>query len=143
MRIREDSSVRRFVAAFLLAMPAAFALIAPMWAAPAWAEDKYDVARRQYPELFQVYYDANVMEYCGLITEESAGGFRQSRDVLVTRDLLTEDQNRDVRISAAIAADLEYQDRGLGGYKGWCRTEGKGAYDRFIAAYGADHAVNP
>ena len=23
---------------------------------------------RQYPDLFKVYYDANVLEYCGLIT---------------------------------------------------------------------------
>lgn len=108
---------------------------------PAAAEDQYDLARRQYPELFKVYYDANVLEYCGMLTRQSSGGFRWSRDALILRDTMTEDQYRNVRISAYTAADVEYENRGLGGYKGWCRTEGKGAYDRFIAIYTAHHDV--
>ena len=112
-------------------------------AVPVAAEDKYDIARQQYPELFKVYYDANVLEYCGLLTRESSGGFRLSRDALILRDTLREDQYRDIRISAYTAADVEYENRGLGGYKGWCRTEGKDAYDRFVAFYSAHHDEIP
>lgn len=112
-------------------------------AGPAMGEDKYDVARRQYPDLFKVYYDANVLEYCGLITRESNGGFHLSRDALILRDTVSEDQQRNIRISAYTAADVEYENRGLGGYKGWCRTEGKDAYDRFVAFFVAHHIAEP
>jgi hypothetical protein len=119
------------------------AVIAAAAIAPAMAEDKYDIARRQYPELFKAYYDANVLEYCGLLTEQSAGGFRWSRDALIERDTVSDDQHRNVRISAYAAVDYEYQNRGLSGYKKWCRTEGKDAYDRFIAIYIAHHDAAP
>ena len=120
-----------------------FSLLLIAVAFPTAAEDKYDVARRQYPELFKVYYDANVLEYCGLLTQESSSGFRLSRDALILRDTLSEDQYRNVRISAYTAADVEYENRGLGGYKGWCRTEGKDAYDRFVAFYSGHHVETP
>ena len=126
----------------LLAAPAMASFVGGA-AAPAVAEVKYEIARREHPELFKVYYDANVMEYCGLLTEQSTGGFRWSRDALIRRDTITADQNRDVRISAYAAADVEYENRGLGGFKGWCRSEGKGAYDRFIAVYAAHHDAAP
>jgi hypothetical protein len=118
-------------------------LMATAAASSAAAEDKYDVARRVYPELFKIYYDAGILEYCGLINQESAGGFRLSRDAVLARDAMDEDQHRNVRISAYTAVDVEYANRGLGGYKGWCRTEGRDAYDRFVAYFGAHHVAQP
>ena len=127
-------------------LPAALLLLnltASALAWPAAAEDKYDVARRTYPELFQVYYDAGILEYCGLVSQASAGGFRLTRDALLARDTMDEDQRRNVRISAYVAVDVEYSNRGLGGYKGWCRTAGRDAFDRFVAYFDAHHAEAP
>jgi hypothetical protein len=38
------------------------------------------------------------------------------------------------RIAAGIAFAAEYQNRGLGGARGWCRSEGAAAVRRFEAA---------
>jgi len=38
------------------------------------------------------------------------------------------------RVAAGIAFASEYQNRGLGGARGWCRTEGAEAVKRFEAA---------
>lgn len=127
-------------------LPAALLLLnlaAAAGAGPAAAEDKYDAARRDHPLLFKIYYDAGILEYCGLVSQAAADGFRLSRDAELARDELDEDQRRDVRISAYVAVDVEYANRGLGGYKGWCRTEGRDAFDRFVAYSGAHHVATP
>src|SRR3954464_6053633 len=86
------------------------ALIAPGARAE---EDQYDRARAQHPELFKVYYDENVLEYCGLLTHESALGFTLQRDDLLALRPLTDNDVRDVRIAGAIAADMAYGAHGL------------------------------
>jgi hypothetical protein len=104
---------------------------------PAAAQaDKYDLARLQYPELFQVYYDEGVMEYCGLLDRESAVGFVRRRDQLLAASQLSETTNREVRIAGSIAADMEYDNHGLA-QSHWCDTAGKDAYNRFVAVYRA------
>jgi len=95
--------------------------------------DQYDDARVQHPALFRVYYDQGLLEYCGLLTADAAHGFTLRRDDLLTAAPMTEDQHRNVRIAAMIAIDYEYQDHGLSGQRLWCRTEGRDAYNRFVA----------
>jgi hypothetical protein len=99
-------------------------------------EDQYDRARAEHPELFRVYYDENVLEYCGLLTHESALGFVMQRDDLLGRRPLSKDDVRVVRIAGAIAADHAYGAHGLA-QTAWCNGEGKQAYDRFVARYRA------
>jgi hypothetical protein len=100
-------------------------------------ENKYDRARREHPALFNLYYDEIVVAYCGLATAESAAGFRLERDVLLAKHPLSAEAHRTVRVASDIAADYAYQDHGLSGQKRWCGTEGRDAYDRFIARYRA------
>jgi hypothetical protein len=107
------------------------------------ASDLYDAARLNHPDLFQTYYDELLLEYCGLQTDESMGGFSLSRDALLAKTPLSADEHRTVRIAARIKADYDYQDHGLSGSRQWCRTAGRAAYDRFIARYRAGNGGDP
>jgi hypothetical protein len=101
-------------------------------------ESRFDRARREHPALFKLYYDETVMAYCGLLTAESEAGFRLERDTLLAADPLSAETHREVRVASDMAADYSYQDHGLSGQKRWCRTEGRGAYDRFVTRYRAE-----
>jgi hypothetical protein len=104
---------------------------------PAQAEeDKYDRARVQHPELFKVYYDENVLEYCGLLTHESALGFAMRRDDLLGARPLSKEEVRDVRVAGAIAADTAFGAHGLA-QSAWCNSEGMEAFNRFVTRYRA------
>jgi hypothetical protein len=98
--------------------------------------DQYDQARSRHPELFKVYYEVNVLEYCGLLTHESALGFVMQRDDLLARRPLSKDEVREVRVAGAIAADTAYGSHGLA-QSAWCNGEGRDAYNRFVARYRA------
>jgi hypothetical protein len=100
-------------------------------------EDQYALARAAHPELFQAYYDEGLMEYCGLLSRESATGFVLRRDDLLAATPLTQPEHRDVRIAASIAIYLAYEDHGLSGQRLWCKTAGLDAYNRFVARYHA------
>jgi hypothetical protein len=99
-------------------------------------EDQYERARAQHPELFKVYYDENVLEYCGLLTHESALGFTMQRDDLLAARPLSEEDVRQVRVAGAIAADLAYGSHGLA-QSAWCNGEGMEAFNRFVGRYRA------
>lgn len=98
-------------------------------------EDPYDLARAAHPELFQAYYDEGLTEYCGLLSREAAIGFRLRRDDLLAAAPMSDAEHRDVRIAAAIAIYLAYEDHGLSGQRRWCKTAGQDAYNRFVARY--------
>jgi len=102
--------------------------------------NEYDDARAQHPELFQAYYDADLIQYCGLLTPESVRGFHLRRDELLAQAPLSDEQHRRVRVAASIALDYQYNNHGLSGQRTWCNTDGRAAYDRFVARYrsGAD-----
>jgi hypothetical protein len=123
--------IRRLAALAWLAVPLF------CYSAIARADEPYDAARQNHPDLFQAYYDEGLLEYCGLLTEESARGFILRRNDLLAREPLTEQQHRNVRIAASIAIDYQYGNHGLGGQKLWCQTAGRDAYNRFAARYHA------
>lgn len=110
---------------------AGFLLLTAVPAAFAGAEREALAAR--FPELHEAIYDVTVCEYCGLVTPAVAHGFRRQVDALVARDGLSEATFRELRISAWTRADLEWSNRGLGGFRNWCRTEGAAAARRFAA----------
>jgi hypothetical protein len=84
-------------------------------------------------ELKQVVYMYGVTEYCGLNSGEVEDGFRRQVRTLTRSGGLPESTVRWLRIRGMVAADLEYGDRGLGGYRNWCRTEGLEAARHFVA----------
>ncbi len=107
------------------------------YSAVAEAFDEYDAARLNHPDLFQTYYDEGLLEYCGLLTQEAVRGFLLRRDELLAREPLTAEQHRQVRVAAGIAIDYQYDNHGLGGQRLWCSTDGRAAYERFVARYRA------
>jgi len=81
--------------------------------------------------LTRVYYELEVASYCGLVSSAVHAGFRREAGPIernVTRERLERS-----RMDAWQAAHLEWQNRGLGGFKRWCRNEGRTAAERFLA----------
>ncbi len=81
-----------------------------------------------------VYYRYAVVEYCSLLSPTVVHGFEAERDRLVAAAGLDEEQHRQHRLAGWTAADREWSNRGLGGYRNWCRTEGEAAAAGFIDA---------
>lgn len=130
---------------FRRTLAGAVALLAvPVLASPACAEDgARALLAARYPELHAAIYDATVCEYCGLIGPAVADGFHRQMADLVARDGLNEQTVRQIRISAWTKADLEWHNRGLGGFRNWCRGEGVAAARRFVAYRDAALAKEP
>lgn len=84
-----------------------------------------------YPELSRVFYDFEVAGYCGLVTNSVGHGFRREANRLIERDGLDRETVNQLRGDAWQAAHAEWQNRGLGGFRNWCRTEGSAAAARF------------
>lgn len=95
------------------------------------ADDDY-----KHAELVRVYYDFEVASYCGLVTNAVGAGFQRNEKHLLDAHDLNPEQRDQARMKGWTEAHLEWQNRGLGGFKGWCRTEGREAAERF-SSYGA------
>jgi hypothetical protein len=82
--------------------------------------------------LKQIAYMYGVIEYCGLNNDQVFDGYLRETRFLRRRDGITDPVARWLRIRGLTAADLEYGDRGLGGFRNWCRTEGLDAARHFL-----------
>ncbi|MFT5111266.1 MAG: hypothetical protein ACI8P9_000578 [Parasphingorhabdus sp.] len=76
-------------------------------------------------------YKMEVLSYCGLIDNRVSQGFKQERDFLITKTAADDTQIAKARSDAWQAGLAEWQNRGLGGFKNWCRTEGIEAQQYF------------
>lgn len=83
----------------------------------------------------RAHYDLRLVENCGLVTAEVERGFELTRDERLRREALDEAGARTARIRAGVAFDLEWQNRGLGGSRPWCREDGKQAALAFFARF--------
>lgn len=92
-------------------------------------------------EIKQVVYRYSVTEYCGLNTVEVYDGYRMQLRHMTRDGRLPESTVRWLRIHGMLAADLEYDDRGLGGFRNWCRTEGIDAARHFLSYRAARSAA--
>ena len=80
--------------------------------------------------LVYLFYKVSVMNYCGLSSEESAEGFHFKKREIVDHFAIPKDKNKPNSVSAAQfeAWDLAYQEwnnRGLGGFRRWCKKEAR------------------
>ena len=91
-----------------------------------------EIQKRPIGALQEVVYGFAVAEYCGLLDPAVAEGFHLERQWIIARDGISPDREYADRIAAIMAADWQYGDHGLGGYRGWCRTEGMTAVNRFL-----------
>jgi len=85
-----------------------------------------------------VHYDMLVADQCGLIDDSVAAGYRAEYAAVVARDGLDEAAQREQRIAAIMAFDYEYQNRGLGGARAWCREDGAAGARRLAAFAGKE-----
>lgn len=78
-------------------------------------------------------YDYGVVEYCGLADQSVWDGYRREALAIIASERMGQEQVKRSSFNAALAVDLEAGDRGLGGYRIWCRNEGVTAATRFRA----------
>lgn len=74
-----------------------------------------------------------ILNYCGLIDDDVSAGFNHQRNNIIADLKLSEEQVQQARIEGWQAGLAEWQNRGLGGFKNWCRTDGMEAVEYFRA----------
>ena len=84
--------------------------------------------------LVRVHYDYEVAQYCSLATDETIAGFQAQLAAIVAKTGASQGDIESARTAAWKAANLEWQNRGLGGFRGWCKNEGQKAAQRFAGA---------
>ena len=89
--------------------------------------------KRPIGPLQEAIYGFAVADYCGLLSPAVAEGFHLERAWIMARDGISAEEEHGHRIAAILAADWQYGDHGLGGYRGWCRSDGLTAVYRFLA----------
>jgi hypothetical protein len=83
--------------------------------------------------LRQVVYDLGVTSYCNLLTPEVEAGYHREIARLTERAGLNEEDAKALRIAGWVDADREWGNRGLGGFRAWCETDGLAAARHFLA----------
>jgi hypothetical protein len=84
--------------------------------------------------LVRVHYDYEVVQYCSLATDKTIAGFRRQLAAIIAETGASSNTVENARSIAWKAAHLEWQNRGLGGFRGWCKNEGQKAAKRFGGA---------
>lgn len=82
--------------------------------------------------LRDVVYDLAVTSYCGLLTPEVEFGYHREIADLTARAGLDEETAKALRIAGWVDADREWGNRGLGGFRAWCETDGVTAAKHFL-----------
>ena len=88
---------------------------------------------QQYAAWRETYYGANVIEYCGLVSDEVKDGFHRKVRFLRAWSALPAAIEWRIRVWAAVRADYQYLDHSLGGHRIWCETDGLSAVRSFLA----------
>lgn len=83
--------------------------------------------------LTRIVYEFAVTSYCGTLDPEVEAGFRAELAAVTQRGGFDAETARRQRIRGWVAADEEWRNRGLGGFRAWCRDEGVAAARRFQA----------
>ena len=104
-------------------------LWAALGAGPLAAGHEGDEART----LRHVVYDLGVTSYCNLLTPEVEAGYHREIARLTERTGLNEADAKALRIAGWVDADREWGNRGLGGFRAWCETDGLAAARHFLA----------
>ncbi|MEM7222484.1 MAG: hypothetical protein AAF495_05865 [Pseudomonadota bacterium] len=86
----------------------------------------------QTRSLRNVVYDYAVTSYCGLLTPEVEYGFQRELAHLTRCGGLSEEEAKALRIAGWVDADREWSNRGLGGFRPWCREDGDPAAAHFL-----------
>lgn len=120
----------------------AAALAALLTLAPATSSNAASFRERGTPVAVAVY-DFEVVVMCGLADAAVQRGFREHLDALVLAAGLDRQAFEQARMRGWAAAEREWSNRGLGGFRGWCRDEGAAAAAAFTAHDPAGAAAGP
>jgi len=82
-------------------------------------------------DLEQTLYEMGVIGYCGLSTDTVIQGFNRELRQLIDRNDIDNQGLKNAQNRALTMVEWEWDNRGLGGFRGWCRTEGESAVKRF------------
>lgn len=83
-------------------------------------------------QLVDLYYRFEVAAvYCGLVNDRATKGYYSERKQVVEKFGLDEAQQIHASGQASQLAHKEWMNRGLGGFKPWCRNEGQKYADAF------------
>lgn len=74
-------------------------------------------------KLVYLIYRVEVTNYCGLTSERVLAGFHRHRHELLAEHALTAALIDSARAEAWNLAHKEWDNRGLGGFKRWCRLD--------------------
>lgn len=99
--------------------------------APSHAVAAGSEGRTKAQAIEALVYDYAVLEHCGLLNDGFAQLFAAHLKKLTDEAGLSKDAARKARLRGWVAADREYDNRGLGGHRAWCREDGGTAKARF------------
>jgi len=84
-------------------------------------------------QLIDIYYRFEVAAvYCGLAEDEAIKGYYIERRQVVEKFSLDKADQLYASGQASQLAHKEWMNRGLGGFKPWCRNEGRKYADQFL-----------
>ena len=104
----------RFVIAFLSLFGATF---------PAHADS----------ELVLLHYDLEIASYCGLVDDQVLLGFQALLLQITESEQSAKSEIEQARMQAWKEAHREWENRGLGGFRAWCKNEATQAAQRLRA----------
>ena len=87
-------------------------------------------------KLVYLMYRIEVTNYCGLTSDEVIAGYRLQRDALLAEHPLSKSLVDRARGEAGKLAYREWDNRGLGGFRGWCRNDATRYAGQFVGALG-------
>ena len=81
-------------------------------------------------DLVRLHYDLELTGYCSLTTGKATRGFHFELQRVMTARSLNQTDLENARMQAWKEVHMEWQNRGLGGFRAWCKNEGRDAVDR-------------
>ena len=84
--------------------------------------------------LADLEYKREVLMYCGISEPDAVRGYLDRQAQLVERYRLDRAAMLEAGSRARQLAHAEWQNRGLGGFRGWCRKEGS-EYTEILKTY--------
>ncbi|MDA8012273.1 MAG: hypothetical protein MPJ83_08075 [Gammaproteobacteria bacterium] len=103
--------------------PRFFALLLPAFGGAAAPPLHADGGVPGWNALVYLVYRLEVTRYCSVADDAVAAGFRAARDALVAQYRLAAGLIESARHEAYLLAYREWQNRGLGGFRRWCRVD--------------------
>lgn len=81
---------------------------------------------------YSLIYDYEVASFCGLVRTPVHEKYARKRADLERVSGLDKDALTKIRVGAMADAEREYINRGLGGHKPWCRSDGRAGVARIL-----------